>query len=128
MTTRTEMLSDRELARSLTARLATSVPIRRFIPWPAGWQPRPGDCHRNVELWISKHAGWRILRGWIVNYVGSDSSTNYASHSVVVDANGELWDVTTNDVEARRFLAHIGSIDEYLVNVDARRWAQISDA
>jgi hypothetical protein len=123
-----EFQADRALARLLTARRDAGVPIRRFLHWPEGWLPEQGRCHRNVERWVSERPGWRILRGWIVNHLLPGFSTNYASHSVVVDAEGELWDVTKNDFDGRLFYEHAGSIEEYLANVGTRRWAEISDA
>ncbi len=122
-----DMLADRALARSLTARGDAGVPIRRFLHWPAGWQPVPADCHHNVERWVSARPTWHVVRGWIVNYSMPGFGTNYASHSVVVNAEGELWDVTKNDLDGRLFYEHLGSIDEYMENVATRRWAAISD-
>lgn len=122
-----EMLADRELALSLTARLDAGLPIRRFLRWPAGWQPGQADCHRNAERWVSERPNWHVVRGWIVNHLMPGFSANYASHSVVVNAEGELWDVTKNDLDGRLFYEHLGSIEEYLENVATRRWAEISD-
>lgn len=68
-------------------RAARAVPYRRVSP--AGWTPKPSECHANVDRWVAEHLGHAAVRGWIICGVGM-----LTAHSVIRAPDGSLFDIT----------------------------------
>jgi len=77
-----------------------------------GWEPRPSDCHNNVDYEVSRNPMLKAVRGWFVQPL-EDDHCRYVSHAVVQDGK-DRYDITPiDDKERPRFLEHIGTPEEF---------------
>jgi hypothetical protein len=94
--------------------LAKPVPLREVL-FADGSEPEKNRCHDNVDRWVRENSGASVMRGW-VNYMPTVNGIMLTAHSVVRDADGKLFDITSLADErvrpAMRFVPHIG--DEQL--------------
>jgi hypothetical protein len=83
------------------------------------WSPRRAQCHANADEWVTMHAGYRAVRGWLrVEYETPPHRIRFHSHSVVEDADGQLIDVTLLPSDpTHRFIRHPWSEAEFLTAV-----------
>ena len=85
------------------------------------WQPKPGECHANVDFWALHDPQYQVVRGWLFcnPYVVN-------AHSVLESPEGVLCDITPptpNDERlSMRFVRHTGTEEEYALL--RTRWAQ----
>jgi hypothetical protein len=94
-----------EYAARIVARIKEAVTVA-FRPVACGeWAPQPNDCHNNVNAWVKTNPYLTAVRGWVI-----DSNCTLAAHSVVRDADGQLFDITPFRDERliRRFIEHPG--------------------
>jgi hypothetical protein len=85
------------------------------------WQPKPTECHTNVDFWSQQNPEYRVVRGWLVC---NPSLLN--AHSVLESYEGVLYDITpprpNPERLSMRFVRHVGTEKEY---TELRtRWAQ----
>lgn len=108
-----------EYERDICARsvAASSVPFKPDIVID-GWKPKSGQCHQNVDYWVTCHPGHTAVRGWIFWYSGGGDLSVYTAHSVVRAADGELFDITPLDNGDRRrgpFIMHRANDEAFLM-------------
>jgi hypothetical protein len=79
------------------------------------WEPTLGKCHDNVDVWLERHPDHRAVRGWIWFSAGvPENRRRYASHSAVINSDGELLDVTyPSEFSWVRFIPHPWDPDEF---------------
>jgi hypothetical protein len=83
------------------------------------WRPEIGKCHENVDRWIEANPECTAVRGWVVYACYGDGMDSVSAHSVVKDADGQLFDITpVSDERVRQgmlFVPHEG--DETSFNI-----------
>jgi hypothetical protein len=86
---------------------AKHIPFREVSV--ADWQPKPAECHKNVDYWISGYEKRTRVRGWLTWGNDESGSCHLIAHSVV-DDDGTLYDITPIDPNTPppMFLRHIG--------------------
>jgi len=101
------MISRNEMAASLYKRRQMAVRIRRACVRSGDWQPEPKKCHRNVEVWCSRHPNYMAVQGWLVADYEELGIYQFFAHSVVEDETGNLIDITPNPMPySYPFLRH----------------------
>lgn len=117
----------RELARQLYERRhqAVLVPFRDCSG--PDFQPTQQDCHSNVDEWCISHPRHRAVRGWFVYEAWLPQGfCRFASHSVVLDEEGELFDLTpTRAVQRYPFLRNHLTDEEFVLMISARRLVRL---
>jgi hypothetical protein len=72
----------------------------KYVPFKAvsvgDWQPKPSDCHNNVDYWIDSRNNCARVRGWLTWGEDEHGSCHFIAHSVIED-NGVLYDITPID-------------------------------
>lgn len=123
----------------LRARLMRARATERFVPLvetsEPGWTPSFNACHRNVDWWVERHAGFRPVRGWLVFDFARASSelidiVRFTAHSVLQGPGETLFDITPSRARGvYPFIGHPGTSEEYaeiveilgIAYVDCRR-------
>ena len=80
----------------------------------ADWQPKPSDCHNNVDRWIAHHDCCTRVRGWLTWGEDGAGSCQFMAHSVV-EEGGVLYDITPIDsnTPTPKFLKHLGETEAF---------------
>lgn len=82
-------------AASLYARIHEREWIRREIIQLDGWQPLQNQCHANSMILETYGEGFSAVHGWLyLDYEGKADYVRFVAHSVVMNAQGQLVDVT----------------------------------
>jgi hypothetical protein len=90
---------------------AVKVPFREVRA--DGWEPKLGDCHRNVDFWVTQHPETKAVRGWLFWPTDETGRYRYMAHSVL-DENGTLVDITPVDSrDGLLFLKHLGTEEDF---------------
>ena len=106
------MASNWMLYEQLTRRLldagrnASGIPFRA-VKFRDGTAPLAGQCHQNVTRWISENRGSRRVPGWLIT-----SGTIFDKHSIVLDTNRKLFDITPLNCPTP-FVPHPGDMHEF---------------
>jgi hypothetical protein len=86
------------------------------------WTPAYNDCHANVNALCEHDPRYRPVRGWL--YFDFDqvlSFVRFTAHSVLIDENGRLWDITPSQAsQPYPFIRAEGSEAEYVEIVETR--------
>lgn len=115
--TDTPMLTYAGLAARLsraTANLRVIEPLPRLADDP---EPTPSQCHQNAKAYAERHAGYRVVRGWLV------SGGVFDAHSIVELSDGRLVDPTPLAIRPP-FLRHPGPDSEFDAILE-QSWNQI---
>ena len=101
-------LSDADLGARLHARRDQAF----FVPLKMAEDAEYNLCHENAEAYAARHAGYQLVRGWLIeNCVGF---THFNAHSVVRDSLGQLFDPTPMR-QSCLFIPHEGDEDDFAV-------------
>lgn len=96
------------------------VPGGRLVD--CNWQPAFNDCHANVSALCAADPRYRPVRGWVYFHFDNQLSfVRFTAHSVVVDEQGRLWDITPTRASQRYpFVRAEGTDDEFAQIVEVR--------
>jgi hypothetical protein len=88
---------------------AIDAPVVPREPWP---EAAPNRCHANVESFVHRFSGYKVVRGWLVN-----GGHWLMPHSVVRHtASGRLIDITPDPSGSTiPFVEHRGSEADFVV-------------
>jgi hypothetical protein len=93
---------------------AVKVPFRQVHH--DGWEPKPNDCHGNVDWWTARHDDCKAIRGWLFWPSDAASRWRFMAHSVI-ERRDALVDITPIDEHTPRdellFLKHPGTEEEF---------------
>lgn len=102
----------REYESRICERLAAAQPVPFRGVSIDGRHPEIGRCHENVDRWIQANRQCTALRGWVVYASYGEGMLGVTAHSVVRDADGQLFDITpVSDERVRQgmlFVPHEG--------------------
>lgn len=78
------------------------------------WQPKPSNCHKNVDYWVNSRKNCLRVRGWLTSGGPDHGSCQFIAHSVVED-NGVLYDITPigSNTSPLNFLRHVGDANAF---------------
>lgn len=119
----------------LPARLMQARASERFVPLvdasEPSWTPAFNACHSNVERWVQRHAGFRVVRGWLVFDFARASNeligiVRFVAHSVLQGPGENLLDITPSRARGvYPFVGHPGTDEEYAEIVEILGITQI---
>lgn len=109
--------------QSLQTRLAEARLVSFENVSLADWQPKPSDCHNNVDYWTTRHVGCTRVRGWLTWGEDESGSCHFIAHSVV-EQDGALYDITPIDPNTPppRFVKHLGETEVFDAMQPAWSW------
>lgn len=91
-------------AASLYARLHECQWVKREVIELDGWQPLQHQCHANTMILETYGQGFSAVHGWLyLDYDGKADFVRFVAHSVVMNQQGQLIDVTPLAVETAQF-------------------------
>lgn len=109
-------------AASLYARLHERQWVTREIIKLDGWQPLKNQCHANTIILETYGQGFTAVHGWLyLDYDGKADFVRFVAHSVVMNQQGRLLDVTPAADETTQFpfiTSGLSSVD-YEATLDA---------
>ena len=89
---------NRNLARyaaSLFARMHECQMVNRQIVRIDNWQPHVNHCHSNALILEIYGEGYTAVHGWfLIDFDGTKDFVRFTAHSIVLNAQGRLLDVT----------------------------------
>ncbi len=102
-------------ARGIVLRHSEGVLLERLAISMEGWVPTAGNCHGNVDRFVLANPTYRYVRGYLVFDTGS-GNWRIVAHSVLMDPNGTMFDVTPPwRCERYPFVRHVGHDDDFLI-------------
>jgi hypothetical protein len=112
-----------ELAQQLYERRHQAIPVPFRDCAGPDFAPIPQACHANVDEWCKNHPKHRAIRGWLVHESWLPLGfCRFAPHSVALDENGELFDLTPPRAAPRYpFLRNHLTDEEFVLMVSARQ-------
>ena len=109
---------NRNLARyaaSLYARKHECQLVTRQMVSIDNWQPRPNHCHSNALILEIYGEGYIAVHGWLlIDFDGMRDFVRFTAHSMVMNPQGQLLDVTPSYPEAPLYpfiTANLSEID-----------------
>ena len=119
------MIDMAALAQSLFERRRTAVVIPYRESSLPEWKPSEHLCHINADYWSIHTHGDMPVRGWLVfdlssaMIFGQRPRFRFTAHSVNIDENGNLFDLTPSQASQRYpFIRHQGSDEEFMTLVE----------
>lgn len=103
----------------------------RRIPYAArkteAFEPRPHECHANVDRWVADHAATKAVRGWLVyDYaLSAFSVVRFQAHSVI-EEDGLLLDITPAGGRGAPFLRHPDGNEMFDLTVSKRQLVSVT--
>ena len=108
-----------EYKKSVFARRAEGALITRAELSIGEWQPEFNMCHHNVTQLCVNEPSFTAIRGWLVLEAPDRTFLRFVAHSVVMNANGEVFDITPSKVsEEYPFIDGMLSYEEFASFVD----------
>lgn len=91
-------------AASLYGRIHESQFVTRKIESIDNWQPRPNRCHANAMILEAFGEGYTAVHGWFfLDFKGTRDFVRFTAHSVVMNEEGQLLDVTPNSLDVASY-------------------------
>lgn len=91
-------------AASLYARIHERQWVRREIIKLDGWQPLAHQCHANSMILETYGEGYLAVHGWLyLDYRNTADFVRFIAHSVVMNPQGQLLDITPTAAETSLF-------------------------
>ena len=82
-------------AQSLFARRHEGVLVKQQTIHLEQWQPTQNHCHANAMILETYGEGFSALHGWLyLDFEGHADFVRFVAHSVVMNNQGELLDIT----------------------------------
>jgi hypothetical protein len=95
------------------------------VSLPTGWEPKPTECHQNVDYWVAQPQNQHLkaVRGWYIAATSDSSGSTLllVAHSLV-DDGGTLYDITPIDSPSLKFLRHRGTTADFGAMQPAWSW------
>lgn len=117
------------LAEELYRHREEAKPVRFGTRKTESFEPRPHECHSNVDRWVSAaHAGTKAVRGWLVYdcALSAFPMVRFQAHSVI-EEDGRLVDITPAGGTRRAlFLRHPDGNEMFDLIVSRRRLISIT--
>jgi hypothetical protein len=96
---------------------ARVIPFRKVAM--SGGLPAVANCHSNVDAWVKAHPDCKAVRGWVTYASFGDQGLGLTAHSIVQDADSQLFDITPLGDERVRpsmhFARHMGDDESFSI-------------